>query len=289
MKNLYKRPLASLLGIIAIGAVIAAGLAGCGNLSGDDENTDPKNLVITGITAELYAQGAGGIQIGIVQAGTAPEQAIQGTGIAAVADSVTPLSNTPPYSIRAELYAALDYESRWTGSGKYDVYLELSNGGGTTYYRAQNVSFTSATTSVAITAFSALASPPSNNENTDPKTLVITGITAELYEQGEDGIQIGIIQAGTAPEQALQGIGIAAVADSVTPLSSAPPYSIRAELYAAPDYASRWTGSGGYDVYLTLSNGGGTTYYRAENVSFTSATTPVAITAFSMLLAGILL
>jgi hypothetical protein len=154
MKNLYKNPavfgrLVSLLGIIAIGTVIGLGLTGCPT---DDEGPVPNTLVITGITATQYSQGSTGCQIAIVPVGTAVGSIA--TSIVAGADSsedsVTLSGSSEPYTASASLYAAPDYQNRWTGSGVFDVYLLL---GGSNYYRAQNVSFTSATTTVAATSF----------------------------------------------------------------------------------------------------------------------------------------
>jgi hypothetical protein len=114
------------------------------------------------------------------------------------------------------------------------------------------------------------------------KDLVITGISASQAAQGQSGIMIGIFPVGTTPEQAFSQTGIVAAADSnagdVTPPTGSAPYTVSVSLRAMPDYTSRWTGSGIYDIYLVL---GGSNYYRKQNVSFTSASTSVSATTFS--------
>ncbi|MDR2053442.1 MAG: InlB B-repeat-containing protein [Treponema sp.] len=114
--------------------------------------------------------------------------------------------------------------------------------------------------------------------NTDPKTLVITDIPANLAALGQEGIQIAIVEAG----KTLQGQSDAtAGADgSTTQTSGSGPYTATASLYAAPNYSSRWTGSGKYDVYLLLGKDY-STRYQLKNVTFSSATTTVSATSFS--------
>jgi hypothetical protein len=114
--------------------------------------------------------------------------------------------------------------------------------------------------------------------NNDPKTLVITNIDGTLVTQGQLGIQIGIFPVGTTPSQALAQTGIIAGTTNSVRLSSSEPFHITAPLYSLPYSASLWTGSGTYDIYLTL---GGSNYYRKQNVTFTSASTSADAGSFS--------
>jgi predicted small secreted protein len=127
-------------------------------------------LVITGITDVLAAQASQGIGIGIFPAGTAPEQALQMTGIVAGAlndggddDDITLSDGSEPYTATAELYAfeGGDFPYRWTGSGTYDVYLLLGPETNLSYYFAGNIPFISGgVTSVTEAVFSTLMPSP---------------------------------------------------------------------------------------------------------------------------------
>jgi hypothetical protein len=116
------------------------------------------------------------------------------------------------------------------------------------------------------------------SRNNDPKTLVITNINGTLVTQGQSGIQIGIFPVGTTPSQALAQTGIVAGTTNSVRLSSSEPFHITAPLYSLPYSANMWTGSGTYDIYLTL---GGNNYYRKQNVTFTSASTSADAGSFS--------
>jgi hypothetical protein len=122
--------------------------------------------------------------------------------------------------------------------------------------------------------------PSGGGGNTGPKTLVITGISAAQSSQGQAGIQIGIYPAGTTPQQASSLTGIVAGAsDSDVILSGS---TLTVPLYSAPfGSGNRWTGSGTYDIYLVLGSGSSESYYRKQNVSFTSASTQVSAADFS--------
>jgi uncharacterized repeat protein (TIGR02543 family) len=171
-KNLYKRPfvkkpLLSLLGIIAIGAVIAVGLTGCDELLGGadkllggGDGTDPKTLVITDIPGD---QGQQPIQIGIFPAGTTPQQALTQTGIVAGADSSEGAVKLSGSTATASLYVP-STGTGWTGSGTYDIYI-IVGGPNPTYYRVSSVSFTSASTRISANNF--LPVDPNDNDNKD--------------------------------------------------------------------------------------------------------------------------
>jgi hypothetical protein len=106
--------------------------------------------------------------IGIFPAGTSLEQVMSMTGIVAGADSsngVTQPSGSPPYTVTATLYAFQGGEpsdSRWTGSGTYDIYLALYNrsAGNITILGLQSVSFTPGQKTVSATNFSSQGSIP---------------------------------------------------------------------------------------------------------------------------------
>jgi hypothetical protein len=51
-----------------------------------------------------------------------------------------------PYTITLPLYTVND-SNRWTGSGTYDIYVELKGGGGH-YYKASSISITAETTAI---------------------------------------------------------------------------------------------------------------------------------------------
>jgi hypothetical protein len=142
----------------------------------DDGNIDGKTLVITDIDATLAAQGQyGTIIIGIFPVGTTPEEALSGVGVVAGANNdegVITLSPGPaPYTATVELLTRPNGTSRWTGSGTYDVYLGLVSEITANYYRKQNVSFTSASTSVSAADFS----PVSPGEAIEGYGFTITG------------------------------------------------------------------------------------------------------------------
>jgi hypothetical protein len=120
-----------------------------------------------------------------------------------------------------------------------------------------------------------------DKENTDPKTLVISGIPATVYEYASLGGHIGIFTAGTTPEEALLQTGVVAGAslqnDDVTHTDSAP-YTLTIPLYLI-DSEDRWTGNGTYDIYVRLYNGSVYHYYKASSVNFSSGTTTVSFSS----------
>jgi hypothetical protein len=108
-----------------------------------------KTLIITDITAVQAGQGQSGFMVGIFQAGTTPEDAFSQKGLVTGADSedVT-LSSSAPYTATVSLSDLPD--------GTYVIYLMLGSESSVSYYQSQNVSFTSALTSVSATTFSPL-------------------------------------------------------------------------------------------------------------------------------------
>ena len=123
----------------------------------------------------------------------------------------------------------------------------------------------------------------SNSGNTDPKTLVITNISPYQANDIQNSILIGVFIAGTTLEQVVQQIGVVAYAGDhdVTLSGNSAPYTATVELYRVDASGDTyWTGSGTYDVYISL-GGSQTSGLQKQNVSFTSAITTVSITTFS--------
>jgi uncharacterized repeat protein (TIGR02543 family) len=120
------------------------------NAGGD---TTEKTLVINDITQELFGS-EDRVQIGIFEPGTSAAQALAYENIVAGADSgdgtISVSGTAEPYTATAELYS-IESETRWTGSGTYDIYLIVNDEG---YYRKQNAAFNSTTTTVSATTFS---------------------------------------------------------------------------------------------------------------------------------------
>jgi hypothetical protein len=117
--------------------------------------------------------------------------------------------------------------------------------------------------------------------NTDPKTIVITGLP-DSYSYGD----ILIFTAGTSIEDLVQGKGFVAGAswdnfDIVHPRGS-----ITYPLYNPGTNNGRWKGNGTYDVYWFYTAGEHNSstnpikIYKAS-VSFTEATTSVAFSKFA--------
>jgi hypothetical protein len=251
--------------------------SGDNNPGSGGNNRDSKTLEITGIGYDQALLGQLGIAIGIFPSGTNLQEAILWTGIVAGAsyDDVSlseEILTVPLYS------APFGSGKRWTGSGSYDIYLMLGSGSNTLYYRRQNVVFSSASTKVSAMGFSQV----SPSENAGAKTLVITGISEEQASHGLFGVVIGIFPPGTSPQQANSLTGIVARAVSFDTTLSGNDLTIR--LYSTSSgFKERWTGSGTYDIYLTLGYGSIATHYRSQNASFISASTGVSARSFSQL------
>jgi hypothetical protein len=161
-------------------------------ISAGSGNTDPKTLVITDIEETLVTQFQDSAIIGIFPVGTTLEQALSWTGIiAGAATDDEALSTGPaPYTVTVEL---LDLEdgtsdgSRWTGSGTYDIYLLTDSEDIYGCYRKENVSFTSASTSVSIADFSTVISPGGSSDydggwnGSDGSYFVISGSNYEFH------------------------------------------------------------------------------------------------------------
>jgi hypothetical protein len=244
-------------------------------VAASDGNTAPKTLVITDINVSQYPGAS--ILVGIFPQETPPENALSGTGIVAGADSSEGVVTIKGSTATADLYVP-DTTNRWTGSGTYDVYLIISSGGSESYYRKQSVSFTSASTEVPTTEFDELEAegPAFPDDNAVAKTLVITGIN--VSQQEGDSIIVGIFKPGTPLENLYEGI--VAGADSRAGVTFNGSTATAALYDLGTETETRWTGSGTYDVYLIVLSGSSESYYRKQNVSFSSASTVVPMTDF---------
>jgi len=148
------------LGIIAFVAIIGFGFTACGG-EDDDSNTVSKTLSIT-IPETIFNQVNYGpdngvrFSIGVFIAGTTVQQASNGIGQIAGCHAGTPgvdyRQNGSNYIVTLPLYDAITDE-RWTGSGTFEIYMELGNNN---YYKVSSVNISSATTSIAISASNAV-------------------------------------------------------------------------------------------------------------------------------------
>jgi len=127
----------------------------CGEDKDDPEdkgNFEPvsKPLVIN-MPALIFSYGLNGFSIGVFPVGTTPVQANSMTGIVAGADRNTPgmsYTGNDPVVLTVSLYDMNNF-SVWTGSGTYDVYAVL---GGSHYYKAESVNFSSGGANISISA-----------------------------------------------------------------------------------------------------------------------------------------
>jgi hypothetical protein len=151
-----------------------------------------KTLEITNISSALYNQGASGFYVGIFESGTTPELAFYEIGMVAKADAGDSgeISAGPPYTATVPLYAMNN--TKWTGSGTYDVYLVLGSGSSTSYYRKTGVSFTLETTTVPAETFLTVTPPATSGNNWwkgkyfggGNTSVVLTGSTG-LFKNGD--------------------------------------------------------------------------------------------------------
>jgi hypothetical protein len=131
---------------------------------------------------------------------------------------------------------------------------------------------------VAVIGFSLVSCGP--KPNTDPKTIVITGL-ANSYTYGD----IGLFTAGTSLEDVAQNKGFVAGASWENEDIVHTGGSITYPLYNPGTNSGRWKGNGTFDVYFLYTTGtynadtNPTKVYKAS-VSFTEATTSVAFSKF---------
>jgi fibronectin type 3 domain-containing protein len=185
-------------------------LGGGGAIDGSDcfykagGNTDPKTLEITDLVITGIDIAQSDIEVGIFPTGTSPEQALSWTDIIVAGALVSDVTLSGS-SVTVPLYSASsDFESRWTGSGTYDIYLMAytapQTGGivedtgkdtesgnmpraivediesSIICYRKQNVSFTTALTRVSAASFEVIPIPVPDDDVPEPPT----GVTAKV-------------------------------------------------------------------------------------------------------------
>jgi hypothetical protein len=267
--------LTKFLGVITIGAVIAAGMTGCDNpAGGGEEEKIDSALVAKWYMTQAYADAEGNNFMFEITA----EGKLTGEAFTAGETTVT----TSNGRINATL--TLNGQTMDAGSADYNfsgTELRFSNPSSSqpNYF---------STLINALNASSALGGSDCFYKKAgggSPKTLVIQNIPTGVYYYGADGGQIGVFQSGTTPQQALALTGLVAGADLSNGdiiISGSGPYTITAPLYNVNN-TNRWTGSGTYDIYVIL-NGGGGHYYRAVSVNISSGTTNINFTSATEIL-----
>jgi hypothetical protein len=156
MKNLHK------LGIAALALAIVFSFAACASTGGgggsSPPNTDPKTLVITGISkADLDKYfPAGKENMGLYSPGNGPDKG--GNSFAFCMGNPDTILEGGTYTITLTLMKALVNNvwtgDKWTGNGTYDVYVDGSFPSGAI---ARNVVFNQAVTTVAWGKFSKIS------------------------------------------------------------------------------------------------------------------------------------
>jgi hypothetical protein len=86
------------------------------------------------------------------------------------------------YTLSLSLYAGTS-DSPWTGTGTYNVYV-MFNGGGRHYYKASNVTFSAAATTVAFGAATEIY-PSDDDDETDGILTAPSGVQAEALSSSE--------------------------------------------------------------------------------------------------------
>jgi uncharacterized repeat protein (TIGR02543 family) len=147
----------------------------------------------------------------------------------------------------------IDSTSAWTGSGTFDVWIAPKGTiAGASFYKAANVSITTATTTIAASQFTFAGG--GGGGNTDPKSITITGIPAEYrgkwFTTGVSGINGYAYNEGTN--------------------------SSDTQTFALKDLSgNNWTGSG--ECYLVIrtkngsdDGGGAKDFYYTNGANFTA-------------------
>ena len=132
-----------------------------------------------------------------------------------------------------------------------------------------------------------------NSGNTDPKTLIITGMTPELIAEASDGGFIGIYPVGTSDANVTTdnlaylagGSTQYAVAgfdfDYIVELGGTLVGGTLTAPLVLPQSTARWTGSGTFDIYNAVCDGVKHRVYKAANISIISATTTITSSKYS--------
>jgi len=152
-----KKRLAKLVEIIAFVAVIGFSLAACddsgGGGGGGGGNSTPKTLLIT-VPYTIYAHASlYGFRVGVFPVGTTLQQALDMTGLIAGCEDATAgvsvIKSGVNYIVTLPLYD-ISTDTRWTGSGTFDIYTVIYNYDSSDYYKASSIKILSATTSITI-------------------------------------------------------------------------------------------------------------------------------------------
>jgi hypothetical protein len=179
------------------------------------------------------------------------------------------VANCKAYSSGSGGFGILEWNSVSDMSDSYSVLIATR----TEARYANGISFSNGSGSLNWNSMSPISRGGGGNSG---RTLIITDITAVQAGQGQSGFMVGIFQAGTTPEDAFSQKGFVTGADNEgVKLSSSAPYTATVSLSDLPD--------GTYDIYLMLGSESSASYYRKQNVQFTSALTSVSATAFSPL------
>jgi hypothetical protein len=149
-----------LLAVLAVALVFGMTLAGCKDSDdGAKANTDPKTIVITGISAEdktAYFPVSGGF-LGIFPAGTTVTQMMGGAtndGGAMFNNSDITISDSAPFTYTIPLYNPGTGNGRWTGNGRHEVVVsDGSTNPATAKGKMATVTFSEATTTVDWSSF----------------------------------------------------------------------------------------------------------------------------------------
>jgi hypothetical protein len=155
------------VGMLVMALVFGLVFTACSTDSDDDDEGGAKTLIITNISQDVADNATDGIIVAIAPVGTTYTQVMEsGTMIAgAQSDGENAMlsSSAAPYTCTVKLYTFLATSedgvgftnTRWTGSGVYDVFIFLyddnnsgSEGPSSVVYK-ENVSFTSATKTIS--------------------------------------------------------------------------------------------------------------------------------------------
>jgi hypothetical protein len=146
-----------LMGILVMALVFGMTFVGCDNGTSGSKtntptaNTDPKVLKITGFDAS-YLPNTATAAVALYPAGTALANIMNGTAVnvAGALGNNGDITRGSDYTI--PLYKG-DSTGRWTGNGKYDVYVIADMTTGTKAGVLTNVDFSTATKTVAWSGF----------------------------------------------------------------------------------------------------------------------------------------
>ena len=128
--------------------VLVFGIIGCDNGTTKESG---KVLVVKDIPNAVFKNTGLDAQIGLFNVGTTLLQAQSLAGFVAgsylYAQGVNVVTGVVTYTVSIPLYK-LD-NTKWDGSGTYDIYVDLDNG---SYYKVSSVNFSSGTTTVSFSS-----------------------------------------------------------------------------------------------------------------------------------------